>query len=152
MERVVAWSGIALLAGLSVLTVFAWRDYRDTTVPSFAPRPALAVSARAAAVESRTVRPAATRRRQPSRASDTVALTATRGDCWLEVRRGDDVLYTGTLVQGQTRRFSGRTLELTLGAPENIDARLRGKPVRDFPQGSSTVVLTDGRLRSTPIS
>ncbi len=161
LERLVAGVGVALIACLFVLTAVAWRDYRDAPAasasslePAVPRRPR--VSPAAATPPARATvpgSPARTAKQSPgARTTDTIGLRAARGDCWLEVRRGDDVLYAGTLVQGQTRTFTGRTLELTLGAPGNVDATVNGKAVRNFPQGASTVVLTDGRLTSTPIS
>jgi len=60
----------------------------------------------------------------PARPAPLV-LTATRGDCWLLVRRGGatgPVLYEGMLYQGQTKRFAAPRVWVRLGAPGMVDA------------------------------
>jgi len=61
-----------------------------------------------------------------------LVVRATRGDCWLLVRRGDSagpVLYEGTLRRGSTVRFAARRVWVRLGAPGMVDASRGGKPV-----------------------
>jgi hypothetical protein len=62
-----------------------------------------------------------------------LTLQATRGDCWLAVRKGSrsgPVLYQGVLRAGQTARFGLRkTLWLRLGAPWNLDASIGRRSV-----------------------
>lgn len=161
VERLLAWSGVVLLACLFVLTVVAWRDYSDVTpapeAPFASPEQTPPPAPRAVAVApARATQPSplstSSKNSRRASAADTIALHAARGDCWLEVRRGDEVLFAGLLAQGQRRDFSGRRLELTLGAPNNVDATLNGKGVPNFPEGSSTAVLAGGRLQFTPIT
>jgi transcriptional regulator with XRE-family HTH domain len=61
-----------------------------------------------------------------------LVLRATRGDCWLLVRRGDSngaVLYEGTLRRGSTVRFAAPRVWVRLGAPGMVDASRGGKAV-----------------------
>jgi cytoskeletal protein RodZ len=61
---------------------------------------------------------------------DVVRVSASRGDCWLEVRRdGPDgkVLYLDTLTQGKTKLFHGDDLSMTVGNPSAISIRVGEK-------------------------
>ena len=66
-----------------------------------------------------------------------LVLTAARGDSFLQVRNGGvagKLLWEGTLEQGQTQRFlKYRRLWIDLDDPQNLDARLNGAAVEDFP-------------------
>jgi Domain of unknown function (DUF4115) len=69
----------------------------------------------------RTVRPAA---------ATTLMLTATRGDCWVEVYAGSangPSLYSGTLAIGKTLRFNQPKLWLRLGAASHVDLVVNGR-------------------------
>jgi len=61
------------------------------------------------------------------------------------------VLFSAVLSRGQTRSFTGRRLELTLGAPHNLEATLNGRPVPRMPDRTSTGLLVGGRLEFTPL-
>jgi Helix-turn-helix domain/Domain of unknown function (DUF4115) len=53
-----------------------------------------------------------------------LVIRATRGNCWLLVRRGGQngpTLYEGTLTQGSVARFAARPVWIRLGAPSNVD-------------------------------
>jgi cytoskeleton protein RodZ len=88
--------------------------------------------------------------RPPARAR--LVLTAARGECWVQVRANGvngRLLYEGTLEVGQTQRFVRyQRLWLELGAPGNIDARLNGRPVANFPTQPAVVVATAQRVRT----
>jgi len=61
-----------------------------------------------------------------------LVLSATRGDCWLLVRRGSatgPVLYEGTLRQGSTVRFAAPHVWVRLGAPGMVDAHRGAKRI-----------------------
>lgn len=78
-----------------------------------------------------------------------VVLTAARGDSWVAVRRGrpdGELLYSGTMFRGETKRFSARRLYLEFGdAPsENLNVRLNGKRIRNFPDADVVVVTAQG--------
>ncbi|MDQ3867729.1 MAG: helix-turn-helix domain-containing protein [Actinomycetota bacterium] len=82
-----------------------------------------------------------------------LALTAARGDCWVSIRLGrvtGKLLFQGTLDQGETIRYVGRRFWLQFGnAPsENLDVRMNGRRVRDFPTGSSLVVVSPKGVRT----
>jgi cytoskeleton protein RodZ len=84
------------------------------------------------------------RHQQPATVSH-LTLVAARGDCWLSVHvadRAGAVLWEGMLFQGQSRRFSQRSLWIRMGAPWNLDVRLNGKPLRTLPVNTGNVLVT----------
>jgi hypothetical protein len=86
---------------------------------------------------------------QATRAT-SIALTAARGRCWLSVRLGSrdgPVVYERTLERGQTVRFGLKSpLWIRIGAPLNLDARMRGKPVT-LPRQLGDVLVTSAGIR-----
>jgi RodZ C-terminal domain len=81
----------------------------------------------------------------PPNASPVVlVVTASRGDCWLEVRRGSEtglVRYAATLPLGQTVRFQGSRFWVRFGGASNVDVLFGGKPVA-VPSGTVALVLS----------
>jgi len=75
-----------------------------------------------------------------------LVLTAVRGGCWMQVRAGGvngKLLFEGTVEQGQTQRFvKYKRLWLELGAPGNLNAKLNGRRVQNWPTQSAVVVVT----------
>ena len=75
-----------------------------------------------------------------------LVLTAARGGSYLQVRNGGvngKLLWEGTLEQGQTQRFvKYRRLWIDLDDPQNLDARLNGRRVEDFPTEPAVVLVT----------
>jgi cytoskeleton protein RodZ len=77
-------------------------------------------------------------------------LTAVQGPCWMAVHAGSptgELLYEGTLEQGQTMRFQKKRLWIQLGAPGNLVAQLNGKPA-SLPTAESIVVVTAKGIRT----
>ena len=63
----------------------------------------------------------------------TLEVIATRGDSFVDVRRGDSIglaEFTGTIEQGQKQRFTGRVLWLQVRTPKNVVVKLNGNRVR----------------------
>ena len=83
-------------------------------------------------------------------AKPTVArlvLTAARGDCWVQVHKNSatgELVYSGTMEEGQTQRFVGRRLWITVGNASVLNAKLNGKRVADFPAADTVVVTSKG--------
>jgi hypothetical protein len=81
-----------------------------------------------------------------------LTISATRGDCWVRVRAGSAtgrLLYEGTVQQGQTQRFvKWKRLWVEVGAPTNLDVRLNGRAVRNFPERHSIVIVTAKGVRT----
>ena len=88
---------------------------------------------------------------QPARRLAKLVLNAASGDCWLQVRAGSatgELLYEGTLQQGQTQRFlKWKRLWIQLGAPAYLTAKLNGHKVKKFPTSPSIVVVTAKGVR-----
>jgi hypothetical protein len=88
--------------------------------------------------------------RRPAKAR--LVLTAVRGECWVQVRANGvngRLLWEGTLEVGQTQRFVRyQRLWLELGAPANLDAKLNGRRVENFPTQPAVVVATAKRVRT----
>ena len=83
-----------------------------------------------------------------------LVVSAKRGDCWLVVHRGSpigELEYEGTLLRGQTQRFRGRKLWVSLGAPENVVLKLNGRRVA-LPRTSGPVELAVTRKGLKPVT
>ncbi len=66
----------------------------------------------------------------------TLEVIATRGDSFVEVRRGDAIgieVYRGTLEQNQKQRFTGRKFWLQVHTPKNVVVKLNGNRVQLAP-------------------
>jgi cytoskeletal protein RodZ len=73
----------------------------------------------------------------------TLTVSATRGDCWVEVRRTSatgEVLFSGVLPQGESRHFASHKLWLRLGAAGNVDLVVDGKQ-QPVPSGTPELTL-----------
>lgn len=114
---------VATLAAIAALAVLGWRiEKAETPHATFQPR--------VPTQPARQHAPKPTPRH--ARARPTLVLVAARGRCWLEVHAGSRdgrLIYRGTLEQDARLRLPVRQLWLRVGAPWNLDARLRGKPV-----------------------
>jgi Domain of unknown function (DUF4115) len=90
----------------------------------------------------------ARRRRERTRAAadePTLILSATRGDCWVEVRAGSatgQALYAGTLTTARSLRFNRPKLWLRLGAASNVDIVVNGRP-SSVPPGTVELTVPD---------
>lgn len=133
---VVAALGLVALLALAALVLSAWALVRNET-------PTVAVSTR----EVTTVTTAAPAEPAATAAPVRLAVTAARGDCWIDARAGSaagKVIFAGTLTQGRSLHFERKRLWLSVGAGANLDVRLNGRRVADFPFGTATVVVTAG--------
>jgi cytoskeleton protein RodZ len=80
-----------------------------------------------------------------------LVVSAARGDCWIRVKTRSAtgrLLYEGTLEQGQAKRFTRQRLWIEVGAPTNLNVRLNGRPVRNFPTGPAIIVVTAKGVRT----
>lgn len=160
-ERVLFLIGLTAIAALMAMLVPAWLNYRATvasqsTVPSAFPDETGREIAAANRVPAHQTASTATslsitppREEQPAK----LALTAARGDCWLEVHAGSATgrsLYEGVLAEGKSLSYSAPRLWIRLGAAENVDAILDGRPVANFPRGTADIVATSRGVRPAP--
>ena len=135
-------SNVVLLALTSIalvtaLVIAAWRfgEPDRTTVPG------LQETAPAATTASSAPAPAA-------EGIATLEVSATRGDSFVDVRRGDAIgiaEFTGTIEQGQKQRFTGRVLWLQVRTPKNVVVRLNGNRVKLVPAVKTRGVYVTAR-------
>ncbi len=81
-----------------------------------------------------------------------LVLTAARGNCWMQVRAGGvngRLVWEGTVEEGQSQRFvKHRRLWVELGAPANLNAKLNGRRIANFPRQPAIVVVTAKGVRN----
>jgi len=79
-----------------------------------------------------------------------VRIEAVGGDCWLEVRRNNStgvVLFSGTMKKGSTKKFTGKDIWMSLGAPANVRLEAAGKRVKlESDVGPWSVEIINGRV------
>jgi len=89
----------------------------------------------------------------PKNTPQLLVLTATRGSCWLQVRRdsaGGPIVYQQTLQAGHTLRLGlRRPLWIRLGAPWSLDAAI-GRHALTLPTHIADVVATTAGLHPAP--
>jgi cytoskeleton protein RodZ len=146
---------VVALAGIVAVTVLVVVGLAG--IGSGSPDQAPLVDADPGATTTQETAPAQTATGQeqagpPPPAKARLVLTAVRGACWVQVRANGvngRLLYEGTLEVGQTQRFvRHRRLWLELGAPANLDAKLNGRLVANFPTQPAVVVATAKRVRT----
>jgi len=129
---------VLALAGIAVLTalvIAAWRfgGPEGQAVPGLAGENQPSTS---------TTRP---------KGNVVLVVRATQGNSWMAVRMGSSagtLLYSGTLEQGQSKRFEARRLQLTLAKPQNVFVRRNGNRI-ELPAGTSFVVTSRRIVRSS---
>ena len=86
----------------------------------------------------------------PAWQKDLVKVSAVDGDCWMEVRRNNStgvVLFSGTVKKGDTKKFKGQDIWMSLGAPANVELEAAGKKVKiKSDVGPWTVEVIQGRV------
>ena len=122
-ESRIAVLALVAIAVVTALVIAAWRfgGPDGETVPRLETQPQATVRPTKAAGKAR------------------LAVRATVGDTWMEVRAGSasgQLVYSGTLEQGQRKSFDGRRLHLALAKPANVSVRLGGRPT-ELPAGST---------------
>ncbi len=138
----------------AVVGVAVWQLASSGGTSTVTPTPGAQTHAVTQPTRTPAHHPAATSK--PSRRKPPfLALTATRGNCWLSARIGSSagwVVYEQTLQQGQTARFGLRKpLWIRLGAPWNLDATIGRRPLTAaLPSRTSDVLATATGLQPTP--
>lgn len=142
---------LAGIVAVTILIVVAWQfgssspsQNAESLTPAAPPLAALTETESAAdAVTTTEAEAPAPQPAKPKAAR--LVLRAARGDCWMQVRAGSatgELLFEGTLEQGQTQPFTRKRIWIQLGAGEMLDVRLNGKKVDGFPAGASIVLVT----------
>ena len=143
LERNLVVVALAAIVAVTLLVVVAWRVGTNGEEPPPLPNAGSAVEGPPAAPAGGT-KTAARKRALPVVAR--LVVRAVRGDCWLEVHAGSptgELLYQGTLEQGQRLRFARKRLWMVVGAGGNVNARLNGQSVA-LPSNVSVVVTPRG--------
>jgi cytoskeleton protein RodZ len=143
---VVALAGII---AVTILVVVAWKFGSSGAEPATTPLPGALTTTEG----STTTTPAApTGSTGHVRTKTRLTLSATGGDCWLQVRSRSatgKLLYEGTLQAGQTQRFvDDKRLWLQLGNPVYLSGKLNGNPVDNLPGRPAIVVATAEGVRT----
>jgi cytoskeleton protein RodZ len=143
---VVALAGII---AVTILVVVAWKfgssgaENAGNVLPGAPPT---------SEASTTTTPEAPTGSKKHAKTKTKLVLSATSGDCWLQVRSRSatgKLLYEGTLQAGQTQRFvDDKRLWLQLGNPVYLSGKLNGKPVDDLPGGPAIVVATAKGVRT----
>jgi hypothetical protein len=142
---------LVLLLALLVLNVLAFSGalVDDETATPSAPQPTPPPAETDLARPPDRTRDEPIARRRPERPrtpiGPTLILSATRGDCWVEVRAGSatgEALYAGTLTTGRSLRFNRPKLWLRLGAASNVDIVVNGRP-SSVPPGTVELTVPD---------
>ena len=140
-----ALAGIALV---TALVFVAWK-FGGSNSPQTIPNP------RAATGKHKKAVPRKPRHRPARTLRAHLLLTATGGDCWLEVHKGSSngkLAYAGTLQPGsRPLDFTAKRLWIIAGAPQNLTVKLNGNR-RTFPRGNPSIVLVSpkGITRAPP--
>ncbi len=138
---------VVALAGIVAVTVLVVVGLREAGSDTQNEPPIVPATTGQTTTESQTDTTAgpAQAAQKPAKPARLV-ITAVRGDCWMQVRAGGvngRLLFEGTVEQGQTQRFvKYKRLWLELGAPGNLNAKLNGRRLQDFPTRSSIIVVT----------
>jgi cytoskeleton protein RodZ len=144
--------GLAGIVAVTILVVVAWKFGSSGTPTSNLLTPT-GVGQTTQSTPTTTPK-SGTVPQQPATATKLakLELTATGGDCWVQVRKGSaggELLYEGTLQQGQAQRFlKWKRLWLQLGAPVYLSAKLNGHHVGNFPSRPAIIVVTAKGVRT----
>jgi len=99
---------------------------------------------------SRSPQPEKSATATPAWQKNLVKLEAKGGDCWMEVRRNNStgvVLFSGTLKDGGKKKFKGKDIWMSFGAPANVRLNVEGKDVRiKSDTGPWPVEVVQGRV------
>jgi hypothetical protein len=131
-RRLTRWLVVVPVA--VILALIGWQATRSTPHHAAAPPPTTTTQI----VKQLKVAP------PPKPSVARLMLVASRGRCWVEVRRGSAngaIVFLRTLEQGDTARVHGVRLWVRFGAPWNVDATVNGRTVQ-LPSALGNVVVT----------
>lgn len=87
----------------------------------------------------------------PVPVDDIVKITAKKGDCWIEVRRDGPEgvkLYSGTIREGERKKFRGKHLWFSLGNPAAVQFMAVGEKVKlESDVGPWPVEVVKGKVK-----
>jgi hypothetical protein len=147
-EKLVAAVGFAAVLLLAVLAFTGGNSDDGVGTIANPPPPPPATTAPGTTT---TPPPATTTGRQPQPGDARLVVKASRGDSLLSVHADSEEgesLYDGVLAHGRSVSLFGPRLWIRLGAAENVDLTLDGRPVERLPAGSLDLVATPGQLQA----
>ncbi|MEO8289770.1 MAG: RodZ domain-containing protein [Gaiellaceae bacterium] len=145
---------LAGIIAVTILVVVAWKFGSTGTETPTNVIPGRTPSTTTQPAAGATTGNAAPTSPEPSAPAGRVklVLTATGGDCWLQVRSRSatgKLLFEGTLQARQSQRFAdSKRLWIQLGNPANLIAKLNGTRVSNLPGGPAIVVATAKGVRT----
>jgi cytoskeleton protein RodZ len=144
-RNTLAFIAVACLLVLAVIYVLGLNSEEDGDGGSPAITPSV-LSPSPSPSASRTATP----KPSPSVDVNAVRISASGGDCWVEVRDGGSggtVLFSGTLQTGASRLFRATPLWLRIGSPPTLAVTIGGKAQpRLEGVGPLVVTIADGEL------
>ena len=103
---------------------------------------------------SKSPKPTSSSTAIPAWQKNLVKIKATAGDCWMEIRRNNStgvVLFSGTVKKGDTKKFKGKDIWMSIGAPANVQLEAAGKKAKlKSDVGPWTVEVIQGRVVQGP--
>lgn len=142
VSNILFWTIAAIGALLLAAFVLALAGVVPVESP---PAPVSTAGSDIAPRESASTRATATPPSEPARRPTTaVVIAATRGESWFSARLGSEdgrVLDERVLAQGESARFEGERIWLSVGAAGNVDVMVDGKR-RAIAPGTVSLVLT----------
>ena len=103
---------------------------------------------------SKSPKPTSSSSAIPAWEKNLVKIKATKGDCWMEIRRNDSTgvsLFSGTLKKGDQKKFKGKDIWMSFGAPANVQLEAAGKKTKlKSDVGPWTVEVIQGRVVQGP--
>lgn len=123
---------ILCVIALAIIYIVGVVNGGNTQEPTTTPG-ALGLSSSPSPTPSKTPEPASSSTGIPAWQKNLVKIKATKGDCWMEVRRDSSTgvsLFTGTVKKGDIRKFKGKDIWMSLGAPANVQLNVQGKNVK----------------------
>ena len=145
-EKLIAAVGFGAILVLVALALIGGKGAERTRTTANPPPPVTTAPQPAV-----TPPPPTTSGRQPQPGDARLVVTATRGESPLSVRADSEEgvsLYEGVLAQGRSVRLFRPRLWIRLGAAENVDLTLDGRPVERLPAGPLDLVATPGQLQA----
>ncbi len=139
---------IVCLVALAAIYALGMMNADDDSEPQTKPD-ALGITS-PSPTASKTPTPSSSPTGIPGWQRDLVKVRAVDGDCWMEVRRNNAqgvVLFSGTLAQGDMKKFKGKDIWMSLGNPAGVELEAAGKKV-DLKSdvGPWTVEVVRGRV------
>jgi len=150
IERFIFGVGVLAVAALVVLIVVQTTDsfatHQTQAATPQATTPASTTTAETTTASETTAETTATPE-PPSTTSDITLRLRANADTWVEIRAGSaagNVLYSGILAEGNTKRFRSAKVWASFGAASNLTAHLNGNPLHLPPGTYSALISTSG--------